>query len=713
MDLLGDQHFAAQQPPLFDATPSSLKEDAEELIAETIAAWDSIVSQIQTENATFLTFYSSTSPSKDLRDASTAVGRLFNDAEIELYSRQDMFERVDQVLQQQDKQVVASLDEESLYYIQKLHRRFHQNGCGIAEEGQRVTFKTKMKRLGHLVQQCNKNLNEDKSGVWLGLDELDGIPQSLISRLKQGDGENSDHLWLPTKVPFSSPAITNAKSEATRKRIYCAIQNRMEMNVPLFREIVLLRDETARLLGYADHATLKTADKMMQTPQAVEALLSEIRTAVAPLAAQDVEELLEIKRNEAESRGTTADELYFWDLAYYSARRGEAEKKISSSISEYFELNTTLAKLLSIIEHLFGTRFRRVNAAGRDEAAGSLIWHKDVQMYSVWNVDGPKEFLGTLFSATGEPPRPPTPPQSLVIPTALQGYENTDGSLFLASSALVMNYVRPTDTRPTLLSLDEVRKLFHEIGHLLHSQWTQTKYAALHHVDRDFVEAPSMMLEQFFWVEQHIKDVSFHYSHINSKMKDMWKATLVDQDETNPPEKPAQLSDDVVFNLARANQSKAIQGQLKEVFFATYDMLVHKPASRAALEALNLTELFNKTRSDVYKVRGGEALGEGWEWGHGQTVFRNILNRYDAGYYSYLLGRVFAMDIFDAGFKEKTTSREAGRRYRDMVYRVGGRQAEMKTMTDYLGHEPSTHPYLAWLQGTRIGDSGPTVAVPT
>lgn len=344
-----------------------------------------------------VSFYASTFPSKDLRDASSAVERLFNDAEIELYSRQDMFLRVDKVIQQQDKHLGPSLDAESLYYLQKLHRRFHQNGCSIGDEGQRNDFKAKMKRLGDLVRQCNMDLNEDISGIWLGLHELEGIPQSLIGRLKQGEGEHSDDLWLPTKVPFSSPAITNAKSEATRKRIYYAVQNRMKMNVPLFREILLLRDETARMLGYADHATLKMADKMMQTPQVVEAMLLDIRTAIAPLATQDAEELLEIKRDEAKSSGANADELYLWDLSYYSERRSEKEAQQDSSISEYFELNTTLAKLMEIFEHLFGVRFRRIDVRRQNKASGSLVWHKDVQMYSVWNVDGPEEFLGYAY----------------------------------------------------------------------------------------------------------------------------------------------------------------------------------------------------------------------------------------------------------------------------------------------------------------------------
>lgn len=344
-----------------------------------------------------MSFYASTSPSKELRDASSAAGRLFNDAEIELYSRKDMFLRVDAVRQQLDKQSGTPLDEESLYYFQKLHRLFYQNGCGITDEGQRNEFKAKMKRLGDLVRQCNKNLNEDSSGVWLEPGELEGMPQSLIGRLKRGEGDQSEQLWLPTKVPFSSPAITNAKSEATRKRIYYAVQNRMKMNVPLFREILLLRDETARMLGYRDHASLKTADKMMQTPQAVGALLSDIREAVAPLAAQDVDELLKIKKDETESLGTSAEELYFWDLSYYSTRRSEKEGQQSGSVSEYFELNTTLKKLLDMFEQLFGAQFRRVDTRRPDGTDDALVWHEDVQMYAVWNVDDPEEFLGYAY----------------------------------------------------------------------------------------------------------------------------------------------------------------------------------------------------------------------------------------------------------------------------------------------------------------------------
>lgn len=82
---------------------------------------------------------------------------------------------------------------------------------------------------------------------------------------------------------------------------------------------------------------------------------------------------------------------------------------------------------------------------------------------------------------------------------------------------------------------------------------------------------------------------------------------------------------------------KNVRRQLQEVFFSTFDMLIHTPSSHEALEAMNLAEVFNRTKSEIYSLKGGEAIGDGWEWGHGETVFRNVINNYDAGYYAYVL----------------------------------------------------------------------------
>jgi len=202
-----------------------------------------------------------------------------------------------------------------------------------------------------------------------------------------------------------------------------------------------------------------------------------------------------------------------------------------------------------------------------------------------------------------------------------------------------MNYMEPSVTgEPTLLSLEGVRKLFHEIGHMTHSLCIDTKYASSGlYVDRDFIEVPSLVFEQFFWQEQHIKGFSCHYSHLSPALHAVWRRSLPDDQRTSAKQPPAQLDADSARMLAQMRRQRYIRGQLKELFFASYDMAVHTPASHEDLERTNLTELFNKMRFQIMGLYGGEGIGDGWEWGHGETVFRNIINGYDAGYYSYIL----------------------------------------------------------------------------
>lgn len=200
-----------------------------------------------------------------------------------------------------------------------------------------------------------------------------------------------------------------------------------------------------------------------------------------------------------------------------------------------------------------------------------------------------------------------------------------------------MNYIL-TVGRPTLLGLNDVRKLFHEIGHLVHALCTVTKYAASQTVDRDFVEAPALMFEQFFWQPQLIQDVSNHYAWLSPEHEKVWRDTLPPAEKANASLPPQKISEDVAASIANTDvKRRALREELNGVFFAKYDLLIHSPESHEALEELNLTATYNKMKSEIRSLAGGEALGEGLEWGHGETVFRAVINKYDAGYYSYVL----------------------------------------------------------------------------
>jgi len=224
----------------------------------------------------------------------------------------------------------------------------------------------------------------------------------------------------------------------------------------------------------------------------------------------------------------------------------------------------------------------------------------------------------------------------MLVPTDKgQGFTRPDGSRHLPSTALVMNLAKPLPDKPSLLKLDNVRSFFHEVGHGLHALLTETKYAATSRVtDRDFVEIPSILFEYFFWTARHIKDVSCHYSFLSPTYEDHFRATLEDKNAKVSKEMP----DDLIEKLLHVKHKDSPLAILQQLHFSLYDMEVHSQSSYDELEQLNLCKRFNQLKNELMSLKGGEAIGEGWEWYHGESAFRTIVNNNNAaGYYCYLL----------------------------------------------------------------------------
>lgn len=200
-----------------------------------------------------------------------------------------------------------------------------------------------------------------------------------------------------------------------------------------------------------------------------------------------------------------------------------------------------------------------------------------------------------------------------------------------------MNYMRPSRGSPTLFTFNDVRSLFHELGHMYHGMLSESRYARLHAVDSDFVETPSMMLEQFFWDAKIVHDVSHHYSYLDADMRQAWLSNRGHKSGDTVPEAPLKISLEDAARLGANEAARRVRKSLNELFYSTYDMLIHSAACHEDLENTNFPELYNRLRCEIFKCHGGEALGEGWEYCQGQAVFRAIQGKYDAGYYAYLL----------------------------------------------------------------------------
>ncbi|GAM37137.1 Prd1 homolog [Talaromyces pinophilus] len=700
-----------QAPPTFVATPTSIIEDTKRLIARSRKAQDDVANGVKPEDATFanallplahdenamtleahiIGFYQAVSTDQKLRDASSEAEKLLDDFGIETAMREDLFKLVDAALKKNEE-----LDPESRRLLEKEHKDYIRNGLGLPAGPKRDRFKEIKKRLSQLSIEFQKTLNEENGGIWFTPAELDGVPEDVLSGLEKGKGENEGKLRLTFKYPDLFPTLKYAKNAETRKRVSIGNENKCNSNVPLFKEAMVLRDEAARLLGYPNHAAFRIEDKMAKTPQTVDTFLGDLRSRLTAGGLKEIEKLKELKKADVESRGEKFDGHYFlWDHRFYDRLMLEKEYQLDhQKIAEFFPLQTTIRGMLEIFEGLFGLVF--VEVKGEDRASISpsgkgddIVWHEDVQLFSVWDDEAQGSgFVGYLYLDL----HPREGKYGHAANFNLQpGFIDSNGNKRYPATALVCNFSKPTEKKPSLLKHDEVVTLFHELGHGIHDLVAKTIYSRFHGTNtvRDFVEAPSQMLENWCWTPSQLKTLSRHYSTLSEDYRKAWSESSATPD-TPAPER---IPDDVIESLIRTKHVNDALFNLRQLHFGIFDMTMHEPASHEAIESLNPTVTYNTLRKEISQIEGPEALGQGDEWGNGQATFGHLMGGYDAGYYGYLSSQVYSTDMFYTIFKKDPMDPEQGRRYRRMVLEKGGSQDEMKSLTEFLGREPKTEAF--------------------
>ncbi|MCJ1426351.1 hypothetical protein MMC29_004254 [Sticta canariensis] len=697
-----------QAPPVFTGTSTSIIEDTKRLIELSRKVQDTIVADVKPADASFknvlspmavdensmslqshiLGFYQSVSASQDLRNASTESENLFDDFSIEASMREDVFELVEAALKRGDK-----LDPESQRLLEKEHKSYIRNGLGIPAGPDRERFKEIKKRLSQISIIFQKNLNEENGGIWFTPEELDGTPHDVVAGLAKGEGENEGKLRLSFKYPDLFPVLKYATNAATRKKVFIDNENKLNQNVPLFRETILLRDEAARLLGYPNHATFKIEDKMAKTTETVDDFLADLRKRLTKGGAAELKVLTELKKQDLKNAGAEGSfdgRYYLWDNRFYDRMLLENEYSLDQEkLAEYFPLQTTIRGMLGIFEQLFGLVFVEITDADRASISPTgngedIVWHPEVKVFSVWDDEGEGSgFVGYLYLDL----HPREGKYGHAANFNMQpGFIDENGKRRYPATALVCNFSKPTPKKPSLLKHDEVVTLFHELGHGIHDLVSRTIYSRFHGTNtvRDFVEAPSQMLENWCWTPSQLKALSHHYSSLSPEYEAAWKEQAKGQ--SKPDEK---IPDELIENLIKTKHVNAALANLRQLHFGIFDMKVHEPSSHAEVEGLKITELYNSLRKEITQLDGPEVLGEGNEWGHGQATFGHLVGGYDAGYYGYLSSQVYSADMFHTVFASDPMNAAEGRRYRHTVLERGGSQDEMRTLEDFLGRKPT------------------------
>ena len=628
-----------QAPPLWTATPKSIIDDTKRLIETSRSVSNKIVSEVQESEAGFtnamlpqaydenamgleshiIGFYQSVSTDQGLRDASTEAEELFDDFSIESSMREDVYKLVEAAFQSKEK-----LDPESQRLLEKQRKSFIRNGLNIPAGPKRDRFKEIKKRLSQISIIFQKNLNEEKGALYFTEAELEGVPSDVVTGLAKGEGENEGKFKLTFKYPDLFPTLKYATNASVRKKVFVENENKINTNVPLFKEAITLRDEAARLLGYPNHAAFKIEDKMAKTPKFVDDFLGDLRTRLTPGGDSERKALAALKEQDLRSRSPKEDSdghYYLWDQRFYDRLMLEKDYALDQEkLAEYFPLQNCIRGMLEIFEHLFGLYFVEITESDRASispsgTASDITWHPDVQIFSVWDSsDQGSEFVGYLYLDL----HPREGKYGHAANFNIQpGFLNANGTRHYPCTALVCNFSRPTAKKPSLLKHDEVVTLFHELGHGIHDLVSKTTYSHFHgtEVVRDFVEAPSQMLENWCWTPSQLKALSHHYSSLSPDYEDAWRAGLPSSERNSARKPDPQLPDELIETLIKTKHVNDAMFNLRQLHFGIFDMSVHEPASHEEVQALKVSELYNKLRKDITKLEGPEEFGEGYAWG--------------------------------------------------------------------------------------------------
>ncbi|KAG8907513.1 hypothetical protein FRB99_003886 [Tulasnella sp. 403] len=599
-----------------------------------------------------LSFYQNVSPDSALRDASNEAEKLLRDFGIESSMRLDVFKSLKRAEQNIRESGVVLSDEEKRL-VEKMLLDGKRSGLDLPE-AERAKLMDLKKQLSETCLSFSKNFNEEKGTVSFTLEELKGVPEDVISGYTKspGVGGASDTYAVTFKTPDIFPLFKYASNPATRQRASEAYEDRLALNVPLLQKAIDLRWQCAKLLGYATWADFVEENKMIKTSDSALKFLDNLVTKLQPMGIKDRDTLLAMKKDEHAKNGFDYDgKFYIWDYRYYD--RLFVEKTLSlddAKVKEYFPVDVVVPAILKIYQDLLGVAFVEVKEPD--------VWHPEVRLFQVWNqgAKDERDFLGYTYLDLF--PRESKYGHAAVWPL-ISGYTKPDGMRNYPVTAMVANLAKSLPGKPATMRHDDVVTFFHEMGHVFHGLLSETTFSRFHgtSVARDFVEAPSQMLENWCWEPKVLKNMSSHF-------------------QTKEP-----LSDDLIQKLIQRYEISIAAGP--QLFFGKFDMELH---TKKVDKEYNL--LWADMRETISLVKSGTKVTSG------PGTFAHITGGYDAGYYGYMYSLVFSADMYRTVFASDPLSPVSGGKYRNSILKPGGSRDEMDSLKEFLGREPNPDAFL-------------------
>ena len=539
--------------------------------------------------------------------------------------------------------------------IDNVLREFKLGGAEL-NEGEKKRFKVIQEKLAKLSTQFEENILDatNEFSIFVDhVDELSGIPEENIKKARADAKEDKKEGYKFTlHFPSYLPVMQYADSRALREKLYHGYATRASElaspkfdNTNLIEEILALRYESSKLLGFKHFTEMSLVSKMAKSSEEVITFLMDLANKAKPFALKDMDELKSFAKT------LKIEKLEAWDVAYVSEKLRQAKYSFSENeVKQYFPEHRVLKGLFKVVETIFKLKIIKSDAP---------IWHKDVSFYSIKNENNELvgQFYFDLYARNHKR-------GGAWMDEAISRYKNSLGSSHPVAF-LTCNFSSPSDNKPALFSHDDVITLFHEFGHGLHHMLTKVddySISGIKGVEWDAVELPSQFMENFCWEWDVVKHMTEHV------------------DNKNPL--PKSLFDKMI----EAKNFQSGMQTLRQIEFSLFDIRLHTEYSDQ--NKINPLKLLETIRDEIAVVRPPS-------WNRFPNSFSHIFaGGYAAGYYSYKWAEVLASDAFSLFEEEGILSSHAGQKFQNEVLSRGGSRPAMESFVAFRGREPNVDALL-------------------
>ena len=581
------------------------------------------------------TLLSNVALQKDVRDASTHCIDDVTAFGVQLSADPTIY----LIAQRAETESATAAERRLAYLYVEAGRR---TGAGLPPE-QRAKAKQLFDRLNKLQTAFGRALGDDHSTIKISAQDAKSLPPAFVKNLKV----LPDGYEVKVNEATATQFLNHEASADARKRFYVAYYKRGgEGNVARLMEAVALRTQIANLLGFKTWADYQLDVTMAKTPAQVFGLLDKVQGALLPKARAEIAVLSAMKK-------TAGDAAPFarWDYGFYEDELEKTKYQVDNeAVRQYFPVKKVIAGVFGLYEKLLAVHF--------DEIQPAMAWAPGVTEYSITdNASGAAVgwFFLDLYPRDGKFDHTASFP--------IRAGRAVAGAVQRPISAIIGNWPPGEPGKQALLSHDDVITFFHEFGHLMHQSLSRAPYETLYgsNVRRDFVEAPSQMLENWMWQPSILKEISSNVT-------------------TGQP-----IPDALIRKMIAAEHVADGMHWSAQAFYSTYDMRLHSAGAK-----VEPTALWFKLEKELMPLAGVAGTIPEASFGH-------LMSGYDAGYYGYLWSRVYAQDMFSVFEKGGLESPVVGMRYRKAILERGALVEPDVLVHDFLGRDVQYEPFYKYI----------------